>query len=80
MRDLRAAIHNQPPAEHEYDWAPMHMPGSVQAYGVLLVADPQTRRALFVSDNALDMLGISPVNVLNKSYLTLIDDEGNALS
>ena len=75
MRDLRAAIHNQPPAEHDYDWAPMHMPGSVQAYGVLLVADPQSRRVLFVSDNALDMLGIPPSNILNKSYVALADHE-----
>ena len=57
MRDLRAAIRNQPPAEHEYDWAPMHMPGSVQDYGVLVVADPHTRRVLFVSENAAEMLG-----------------------
>ncbi|MGD0106965.1 MAG: GAF domain-containing protein [Rhodopila sp.] len=75
MRDLRAAIHNLPPAEHEYDWAPMHMPGSVQAYGVLLVADTQTRRVLFVSDNAMDMFGIAPADILNKTYLTLADHE-----
>ncbi len=75
MRDLRAALHNQPPAEHEYDWAPIHMPGSVQSYGVLLVTDPQTRRVLFVSDNAQEMFGIAPADILDKSYLLLTENE-----
>jgi light-regulated signal transduction histidine kinase (bacteriophytochrome) len=82
MRDLRAAIRNEPAAEHEYDWAPMHMPGSVQSYGVLLVADPQTRRVLFVSENAADMFGIQPADILDKSYLQLteLDRERKFLS
>jgi chemotaxis family two-component system sensor kinase Cph1 len=67
MRDLRAAIRNQPTAEYEYDWAPMHMPGSVQAYGALLVVEPQTRRVLHVSNNAADILGIAPADILNKA-------------
>jgi light-regulated signal transduction histidine kinase (bacteriophytochrome) len=75
MRDLRAAIKNQPPAEHEYDWAPIHMPGSVQAYGVLLVTDPQTRRVLFVSDNASEMFGIPASDIIDKSYLLLTESE-----
>lgn len=75
MRDLSAAIRNLPPAEHEYDWLPMHMPGSVQAYGVLVIADARTRRVLFVSDNAQEMLGIPAADLLNKSYLALSDLE-----
>jgi light-regulated signal transduction histidine kinase (bacteriophytochrome) len=75
MRDLRAAIRNQPPAEHDYDWAPIHMPGTVQGYGVLLVTDPQSRRVLFVSDNATELLGIAPSDILDKSYLLLTDSE-----
>ena len=75
MRDLRAALCNQPPAEHDYDWAPMHMPGAVQSYGVLLVADPRSRRVLFVSDNAAEMFGIAPADILDKSYLLLTDSE-----
>jgi light-regulated signal transduction histidine kinase (bacteriophytochrome) len=51
------------------------MPGAVQAYGVLLVADPHTRRVLFVSDNADTMLGIGSADILNKSYLTLTEHE-----
>ncbi len=65
MRDLRAAIRNQPAAEHDYDWMPLHMPGSVQDYGVLVVADPQTRRVLFVSDNAAEMFDIPPTDILD---------------
>jgi light-regulated signal transduction histidine kinase (bacteriophytochrome) len=76
MRDLRAAIRNQPPAEHDYDWDPMHMPGSVQSYGVLLVADPQSRRVLFVSDNCAEMFGVPPGDILDKSYLMLVEHEG----
>jgi light-regulated signal transduction histidine kinase (bacteriophytochrome) len=75
MRDLRAAIRNEPAAEHEYDWAPMHMPGSVQSYGVLLVADPQSRRVLFVSENCAELLGIPPSEILDKSYLQLVEHE-----
>jgi light-regulated signal transduction histidine kinase (bacteriophytochrome) len=75
MRDLRAAIRNQPPAEHDYDWAPIHMPGSVQAYGVLLVVDPQTRRVQFVSENAAEMLGVSAADIIDKSYVQLADSE-----
>ncbi len=75
MRDLRAAIRNQPPAEHDYDWAPMHMPGLVQSYGVLLVTDPQSRRVLFASDNAKEILGIASPDIVDKSYLLLTDNE-----
>lgn len=71
MRNLTAALRNQPPAEHDYDWAPIQMPGTIQPYGVLIVADPQTRRVQFVSDNAGEMLGIKPADLLDKSYLQL---------
>ncbi len=59
----------------EYDWLPMHRPGSVQDYGVLLVAEPQTRRVVYVSSNAADMFGIPAADIINKSYLTLCDHE-----
>jgi len=75
MRDLRAAIRNQPAAEHPYDWDPLHMPGSVQSYGVLLVADPQTRRVVFVSENAPAVLGLTTAEILDKSYIALTESE-----
>ncbi len=75
MRDLRAAIRNLPAAEHDYDWAPMHMPGSVQDYGVLLVADSRSRRILFASDNAPARFGIAMTEILDRSYLSLSELE-----
>jgi chemotaxis family two-component system sensor kinase Cph1 len=75
MRDLSAALRNQPPAEHAYDWDPLHMPGYVQAYGVLLVADAETRQVQFVSENASDVLGITADDILDRSYLALCDGE-----
>ncbi len=75
MRDLSSALRNQPPAEHEYDWAPIHMPGSIQPYGALLVVDPSTRRIQFASNNTAEILGIAPEDLLAKSYLQLSDSE-----
>jgi light-regulated signal transduction histidine kinase (bacteriophytochrome) len=75
MQDLRAAIRNLPPAEHACDWDPIHMPGTVQPYGVLLVADPGTRRVLYVSNNAAEMFGVPVSEILNKSYIALADHE-----
>jgi light-regulated signal transduction histidine kinase (bacteriophytochrome) len=75
MRDLHAAIRNQPPADHPYDWDPAHMPGAVQSYGVLLVADPQTRQVQFVSANATEMLGIPVADIIDRSYLALSDSD-----
>lgn len=75
MRDLEAAIRNQPPAEHPYDWDPIHMPGSVQGYGVLLVAEKQTRRVIFASENAGQMLGIAAADIVDRPYLALTEDE-----
>jgi light-regulated signal transduction histidine kinase (bacteriophytochrome) len=75
MRDLRAAIRNQPPAEHPYDGEALHMPGTVQPYGVLLVVDPRTRQVQFVSENAATLLGIPANEILNRSYLSLSDND-----
>jgi len=51
------------------------MPGSVQSYGVLLVADPQTRQVLFASANAADLLGVKAADIIGNSYLALSDSE-----
>jgi light-regulated signal transduction histidine kinase (bacteriophytochrome) len=75
MRDLHAAIRNQPPAEHSYDWDPLHMPGSVQSYGVLLVADPKTRQVRLASANAAEILGVPAADIVDRSYLALCDSE-----
>jgi light-regulated signal transduction histidine kinase (bacteriophytochrome) len=75
MRDLRAAIRNQPPAEHPYDQEALHTPGSIQPYGVLLVVDPRTRQVQFVSENAATVLGVPTADILDRSYLALCDSE-----
>jgi light-regulated signal transduction histidine kinase (bacteriophytochrome) len=75
MRDLHAAIRNQPPAEHSYDWDPLHMPGSVQSYGVLLVADPKTRQVRLASSNAAEILDVAATDIVDRSYLALSDSE-----
>jgi chemotaxis family two-component system sensor kinase Cph1 len=75
MRDLRAAIRNQPPAEHPHDTLKLHMPGSVQAYGVLLVADATTRDVKFASENAASLLGVPAGDIMGRSYLALCDNE-----
>jgi len=51
------------------------MPGSIQPYGVLLVADPKTRKVQFVSNNSAEMLGLKPSDILEKSYLQLCGTE-----
>jgi light-regulated signal transduction histidine kinase (bacteriophytochrome) len=75
MRDLSAAIRNQPPAEHRYDWDPLHTPGSIQPYGALLVADAQSRQVLFASENTADIFGMRATDVIDHSYLALCDNE-----
>jgi chemotaxis family two-component system sensor kinase Cph1 len=75
MRDLSAALRNQPPVEHAYDRQPLHMPGAVQSYGVLLVADRQSRLVQFASENAGAVLGVEAAEILDRSYLALCDSE-----
>ena len=75
MRDLSAALRNQPPVEHAYDSAAMSALGSIQSYGVLLVADRHTRQVSFVSENAADVLGIAASDILEQSYLGLCDSD-----
>ncbi|QWT18421.1 GAF domain-containing protein [Bacillus sp. NP157] len=40
------------------DREPIHIPGSVQPHGVLLVVDAATKKVLQVSENATDLLGL----------------------
>jgi light-regulated signal transduction histidine kinase (bacteriophytochrome) len=40
------------------DREPIHIPGSVQPHGVLIVTDAATQRVLQVSENAVDLLGV----------------------
>ncbi|HVI55367.1 MAG TPA: GAF domain-containing protein [Luteibacter sp.] len=47
------------------DREPIHIPGSIQPHGVLIVVDARTRTILQVSENAADVLGVDPVVVLD---------------
>jgi light-regulated signal transduction histidine kinase (bacteriophytochrome) len=76
MRDLRSAIRNQPPVEHNFYSDPVQIPGAVQAYGVLLVAEAASRRIIFVSENVTAILGLQPADVLQKTYTSLVDAAG----
>jgi light-regulated signal transduction histidine kinase (bacteriophytochrome) len=51
------------------------MPGAVQSYGVLLVADPHTRQVQFASANAADLLGVKAADIIGTSYLSLCESE-----
>jgi light-regulated signal transduction histidine kinase (bacteriophytochrome) len=75
MRNLQAALRNLPPAKYDHDWAPVHMLGSVQPYGVLLVPEAGSRRVLFASANAESMLGTPASDLLENSYLLLWENK-----
>jgi light-regulated signal transduction histidine kinase (bacteriophytochrome) len=75
MQDLSAALRNQPPARHEYDWDPIHMPGAVQSYGALIVADPVSRRIEVASENLASLFGIDAAGALDRSWSLLFDRE-----
>ncbi|APG04706.1 hypothetical protein BJI69_12910 [Luteibacter rhizovicinus DSM 16549] len=47
------------------DREPIHIPGSIQPHGVLVVVDARTRAILQVSENAADVLGVDPAVMLD---------------
>jgi light-regulated signal transduction histidine kinase (bacteriophytochrome) len=47
------------------DREPIHIPGSIQPHGVLVVVDANTRQILQVSENAADILGVDLDTVLD---------------
>jgi light-regulated signal transduction histidine kinase (bacteriophytochrome) len=50
------------------DREPIHIPGSIQPHGVLVVVDAQTRAILQVSENAADVLGAAPDAMLDAPF------------
>lgn len=46
---------------------PIHVPGSIQPQGFMLVLDPLTFEVLQASDNVRDWLGLEPAQLLGKS-------------
>jgi chemotaxis family two-component system sensor kinase Cph1 len=49
------------------DREPIHVPGQIQAHGVLLAVDQATRRVVQVSDNVEHYLGLPPQSVLGRT-------------
>jgi hypothetical protein len=54
------------------DREPIHIPGSVQSHGVLLVCGGSDRRIEHASANTQSMLGEAPERLLGKSLATVI--------
>lgn len=55
---------------------PVHSPGSIQSFGVLLVADAQTQRIEQVSDNLQRHIGLAPGEVLGGTLTEVLDADG----
>jgi light-regulated signal transduction histidine kinase (bacteriophytochrome) len=49
------------------DREPIHIPGSIQPHGVLLVVDARTRAIVQMSENAADVFGVDPAAMLGVS-------------
>jgi len=59
------------------DREPIHIPGSIQPHGVLVVVDARTRAILQVSENAAAVLGVDPAVMLDaplEEVITLPSD------
>ncbi|WP_224366901.1 ATP-binding protein [Hyalangium versicolor] len=57
------------------DREPIHIPGHIQAHGVLLALDPSTLNVLQASDNTLQYLGVPAQAVLGKGMDALLGSE-----
>lgn len=53
----------------------IHIPGTVQSYGVLVATDEKLTRFEFVSESANVLLGIHPTRILGKPISLLFDHE-----
>ena len=54
---------------------PIHIPGSIQPYGVMLVLDPQNHCILQASDNLDAWLGVATKDALGKPLASVIGDD-----
>lgn len=57
------------------DREPIHIPGSIQPHGVLLVIDRQTRTVEQVAGDSLRLLGRSGDDIRNRSTDSLLDED-----
>ena len=62
------------------DREPVHVPGCIQPFGVLLSIDPENFTILQISDNAEHWFGSAPGEYLQQSVSAVIGEDGlNAL-
>lgn len=55
------------------DREPIHIPGSIQPHGLLLVLEPDSLQVIQASANVADFLGVSPEQLLNSSLARWFD-------
>jgi len=55
-----------------YDREPIHIPGSIQPYGILLVLQEPQLKILQVSNNTLEFIGLHPQELLNRNLKDLL--------
>jgi chemotaxis family two-component system sensor kinase Cph1 len=60
------------------DREPIHIPGSIQPHGVLLVVDRERLLVEQVAGNALQLLGIANADLPGRALGTLVDSEAEA--
>ena len=46
------------------DREPIHIPGSIQPHGAMLVVDPANQLVLFASQNTLTFIGLTPAEII----------------
>lgn len=61
------------------DREPVHVPGCIQPFGVLLALRPSDRTVLQVSDNTVEWLGRPPESLLGQTLAQVVGAEGDAL-
>ncbi len=61
------------------DREPIHIPGSIQPHGVLLVLQEPDLRILQVSQNVTQFLGITPQALLNQTLTALLGNQSSQL-
>lgn len=59
------------------DREPIHIPGSIQPHGVLLVVDRQAHRVEQVAGDSVRLLGLSAASILEQSITLLLDDDAS---
>ncbi len=76
FRDAREA--HVPPAARACDREPIHIPGAIQPFGVLLAVEPGARAVRHVSENCAALLGKRPDELLGLSLREAVGEAAEA--